>query len=133
MVKLRPFEPTEYHTPNTAKAIMIARSSGGSHFGANRFKDDGPSFSGPSPAANFGGVGEGHLEIIGALFCWFQGRLMNKEAEMSNYSLLLDVAKVRQADVAREVEIARIKRELKLNRKAIKTAKKQRISTASLS
>ena len=52
---------------------------------------------------------------------------------MSNYSLLLDVAKVRQADVAREVELARIKRELKLNRKTIRTAKKQRISTASLS
>jgi hypothetical protein len=58
---------------------------------------------------------------------------MIMEAEMSNYSLLLDVAKVRQADVAREVEFARIKRELKLNRKAIRTAKKQRISTASIS
>ncbi len=93
--------------------------------------DDGLSFSGPSPTANFDGVGEGHQEFIGALFCWFQGRLMYMEAEMSNYSLLLDVAKVLQADVAREVEKTRIIRELKRNRKPTKLAKVLRISITS--
>lgn len=46
---------------------------------------------------------------------------------MSNYSLLLDVAKVRQAELAREVEMARITRELKRNRKPTKLAKMLRI------
>jgi hypothetical protein len=93
--------------------------------------DDGPSFSGPSPAANFGGVGEGHQEFTGALFCWYQGRLIDMEANMSNYSLLLDVAKVHQAELAREVEITRISRELKRNRKPTRLAKMLRISKTS--
>ena len=56
---------------------------------------------------------------------------MKMEAEMSNFSLLLDVAKVHQADVAREVEKARVARDVKRNRKSPKLAKMQRISTTS--
>jgi hypothetical protein len=57
---------------------------------------------------------------------------MYMEAVMSNYSLLLDVAKVLQADVAREVEKSRITREIKRYRKLTKSAKRLRISTTSL-
>jgi hypothetical protein len=56
---------------------------------------------------------------------------MELEAIMSNYSLLLDVAKVRQAELAREVEIARITKELRRNRKLTKKAKTLRISPTS--
>jgi hypothetical protein len=42
---------------------------------------------------------------------------------MSNYSLLLDVAKARQAELAREVEIARISRELRRSVKPTGIAK----------
>ena len=131
MVKIRPFEPTIDKTPNTARVNVNACSSGGTHLGANRLNDDGPSFSGPSPAANFAGVGEGHQEFTGALFCWFSGRPTDMEAIMSNYSLLLDVAKVRQAELARDVEMVRITKELRQNRKPSKLAKILRISTTS--
>ena len=45
---------------------------------------------------------------------------------MSNYSLLHDVVKVRQEELAREVELARIGREFRRYRKSTSLAKKLR-------
>jgi hypothetical protein len=46
------------------------------------------------------------------------------EAKMSNYYLMLDEAKVRQAELAREIENTRIRKELKRGRKPNAFAKK---------
>jgi len=45
---------------------------------------------------------------------------------MSDYSLLFDVAKVHQADIAREAELVRISKELKHGRKSNKKQSKLR-------
>jgi len=45
---------------------------------------------------------------------------------MSNYSLLLDVARVRQAELVREAQIARLSQIHKRNRKTASLAKKSR-------
>ena len=51
---------------------------------------------------------------------------------MSDYSLLLDVAKVRQAELIREVEMTRISRNLRRNRKTTSIAKKMRTFLTSM-
>ena len=48
----------------------------------------------------------------GALF-WFLGRLTKKEADMFHSSLLVDLAKTRQAELLRDVEKSRIRRDFK--------------------
>ena len=45
---------------------------------------------------------------------------------MSDYSLLFDVAKVRQQEMVREVEMTRINRDLRHNLKSTSLAKKLR-------
>jgi hypothetical protein len=45
---------------------------------------------------------------------------------MSEFNLLLDVAKVRHAELAREVEMTRTPRSLRRNRKSTSIAKKIR-------
>jgi hypothetical protein len=52
---------------------------------------------------------------------------------MSNYSLLLDVAKAHQAELAREVKTVRPPRNFKPSQKVTKLAKILRISLTSLS
>jgi hypothetical protein len=50
---------------------------------------------------------------------------------MSNFSLLLDVAKARQAEIAREAEITRVTKMLKPGRKSNRLAQKMRSFLAS--
>ncbi|MCJ7700695.1 MAG: hypothetical protein MUO62_03855 [Anaerolineales bacterium] len=52
---------------------------------------------------------------------------------MSNYSLLLDVAKARNAELVREVAMTRLGHEFKRNQKPIKVMKKLRMFLSSLS
>ncbi len=51
---------------------------------------------------------------------------------MSDYSILFDVAKVRQQELAREFEISRIHREARKNRKPVSMAKKLRTLLTSI-
>ena len=51
---------------------------------------------------------------------------------MSNYSLLLDVAKVRQEELTREFEVTRKAHILRTNRKSISLAKKLRTFLATM-
>jgi hypothetical protein len=51
---------------------------------------------------------------------------------MSNYSLLLDVAKARQAELLHEVEMTRITRALRSKRKANSILKKLQVFLATM-